>query len=57
MVCSVSGRKLEISDRIACFLDTGKVVLAPVDRHVTTMPEVISPDSKIESTPRCSETS
>ena len=30
----VSGGKLEISDRIACFLDTGKVVLAPADRHV-----------------------
>ena len=51
----VSGGKLEISDRIACFLDTGKVVLAPADRHVTTMPEVISPDSKIESNFRCSE--
>lgn len=51
----VSGGKLEISDRIACFLDTGKVVLAPADRHVTTMPDVISPDSKIESNFRCSE--
>ena len=51
----VSGGKLEITERIACFLDTGNVL--PVSAKTKNRPEVgvISEDMKIEPDFVCSE--
>ncbi len=51
----VSGGKLEITERIACFLDTGNVI--PVSAKTKNRPEVgvISEDMKIEPDFVCSE--
>lgn len=51
----VSGGKLEISDRIAYFLDTGKVMPAKVVRKSTTKILDITEDRKIEADFVCTE--
>lgn len=51
----VSGGKVEITDRIAYFLDTGKILPAQTERKRTTTISVISEDSKIEANFVCSE--
>ncbi|MDE7177778.1 MAG: SAP domain-containing protein [Lachnospiraceae bacterium] len=51
----VSGGKIEISDRIAYFLDTGKILSASTARKKTTAITTISPDTKIEANFVCSE--
>ena len=53
-----SGGKLEITERIAYFLDTGEVVLlhASVKMKATTAPAVITENSLIEPNFVCSET-
>ena len=51
----VSGGKIEIADRIAYFLDTGKVASAPKVRKKTTKISEIREDTKIEADLICSE--
>lgn len=51
----VSGGKIEIADRIAYFLDTGKVLSAPKARKKVTTIDAISEDTKIEADFVCSE--
>lgn len=51
----VSGGKIEITDRIAYFLDTGKVLPAPKTRKKSTVISTISEDAKIETDFVCSE--
>ena len=51
----VSGGKIEIADRIAYFLDTGKVLSAPKARKKVTRIDAISEDTKIEADFVCSE--
>ena len=51
----VSGGKLEITDRIAYFLDTGKILSAPVERKKATVLSIINEDTKIEANFVCSE--
>ena len=50
-----SGGKIEISDRIAHFLDTGKVLSAPTARKKAATISAISEDTKIEANFVCSE--
>lgn len=50
-----SGGKVEITDRIAYFLDTGKILSAQTERKRTTTISVISEDTKIEANFVCSE--
>ncbi len=50
-----SGGKLEITDRIAYFLDTGEVNTVPHDKRRTTIIDVIDEDTKIESNFKCTE--
>lgn len=51
----VSGGKLEITDRIACFLDTGKVLPASAATKKAPVISEIYEDTKIESDFVCSE--
>lgn len=51
----VSGGKVEITDRIACFLDTGKILSAQTARKRTTVISTISKDTKAEANFVCSE--
>ena len=51
----VSGGKIEIADRIAYFLDTGKVRSVPRARKKATTIVTISEDTKIEADFVCSE--
>ena len=51
----VSGGKIEISDRIAYFLDTGKILSAKPERKKTTTVSVISEETEIEADFVCSE--
>lgn len=50
-----SGGKLEITDRIAYFLDTGSVLPASGGRKRAAVPDTISEATKIESNFKCSE--
>ena len=50
-----SGGKIEITDRIAYFLDTGKILSAPMTRKKATEISDISEDTKIEANFVCSE--
>lgn len=50
-----SGGKLEITDRIAYFLDTGKVLPAPRARKRAAVVSDINEDTKIEADFVCSE--
>lgn len=51
----VSGGKIEITERIAYFLDTGKVLAAPIKRKKAATVSIISEDTKIEANLVCSE--
>ena len=51
----VSGGKLELTDRIACFLDTGKVLETSTKRKATVDVGVITEDTVIEANIVCSE--
>lgn len=51
----VSGGKIEIADRIAYFLETGKVLPAPTARKKATAISTISEDTEIEANFVCSE--
>ena len=51
----VSGGKIEITDRIAYFLDTGKILPAPAERKKATAISVIREDTEIEANFVCSE--
>lgn len=51
----VSGGKIELTDRIACFLDTGKVLKASSKREITIHLGTITEDTKIEPNIVCSE--
>lgn len=51
----VSGGKVEITDRIAYFLDTGKILSVQTARKRTTVISTISEDTKIEANFVCSE--
>lgn len=51
----VSGGKIEITDRIAYFLDTGKILPAPAERKRAATISAICEDTKIEAHFVCSE--
>lgn len=51
----VSGGKIEITDRIAYFLDTGKILSAQTSRKKATAISTISEEAKIEANFVCSE--
>ena len=51
----VSGGKIEITDRIAYFLDTGKILPAPAERKKATAISAIREDTEIEANFVCSE--
>ena len=51
----VSGGKLEITDRIAYFLDTGKILSASTERKRATTIPTICEDTKMEANFVCSE--
>lgn len=51
----VSGGKIELTDRIAYFLDTGKVLVNPKKRKIAINVGVISEDTIIEPNIVCSE--
>lgn len=51
----VSGGKIEITERIAHFLDTGKILSAKAERKKTTIVSDISEDTEIEADFVCSE--
>ena len=51
----VSGGKIELIDRIACFLDTGKVLETSTKRKTTKDVGVITENTLIESIVVCSE--
>lgn len=51
----VSGGKIELTNRIAYFLDTGKVLSATTVKRKSTLTEEISPKSVIEANFVCSE--
>ena len=51
----VSGGKVELTDRIACFLDTGKVLETSVKRKATIDIGLIIENTRIESNIVCSE--
>lgn len=50
-----SGGKMEITERIACFLETGKVMPAAARKKRTAAESAISEDSRIEADFVCSE--
>ena len=51
----ISGGKIELADRIACFLDTGKVLEASVKRKAPANVQLIDENTIIESNIVCSE--
>lgn len=51
----VSGGKIEIADRIAYFLETGKILSVSSERKKGTAISVLSEDAKIEANFVCSE--
>lgn len=51
----VSGGKIEITDRIAYFLDTGKILSAPAEKKRAATISIIYEDTKIEADFVCSE--
>jgi len=51
----VSGSKIQLTERIAYFLETGKVLKTFVKRKVTANIDVITEDTKIEDNIICSE--
>lgn len=51
----ISGGKIELIDRIACFLDTGKVLETSTKRKTTKDVGVITENTLIESNVVCSE--
>ena len=51
----VSGGKIELTDRIACFLDTGKVLETSAKRKATIDVGLITENTLIESNIVCSE--
>ena len=51
----VSGGKMELTERIACFLDTGKVLETSAKRKTTTNIGTITENTKIEPNIVCSE--
>lgn len=51
----ISGSKLEITERIAEYLDTGLILTAPASRRKTTVLSTIEKDTIIESEFICSE--
>ncbi len=51
----VSGGKIELTDRIACFLDTGKIPEMPAKRKNTAYTGLITEGSIIEADIVCSE--
>lgn len=51
----VSGGKIELTDRIACFLDTGEILYAPKAKRRAAVISNICEDTKIESDFVCSE--
>jgi len=51
----VSGGKIELTDRIACFLDTRKVLEASAKRQTTRDVGIITENTPIESNIVCSE--
>lgn len=51
----VSGGKIELTDRIACFLDTGKVLETSAKRKTTVNVGLITEDTVIEPNIVCSE--
>lgn len=51
----VSGGKVELTDRIACFLDTGKVLETSAKRKATIDVGLITENTRIESNIVCSE--
>lgn len=51
----VSGGKIELTDRIACFLDTGKIVETSAKRKTTANIDAITEDTVIETDIVCSE--
>ncbi len=51
----VSGGKLELTERIACFLDTGKVMNTSTKRKANAVVGAITEDTIIESNIVCSE--
>ena len=51
----VSDGKSELTDRIACFLDTGKILRAPAKKRTTGSVSVITEDTLIEHNIVCSE--
>ncbi len=51
----VSGGKIELTDRIACFLDTGKVLETSAKRTTTINVGLITEDTVIEPNIVCSE--
>lgn len=52
---SVSGSKIELTERIAYFLETGKVLKTSEKRKVTANIDAITEDTKIEENIICSE--
>ena len=51
----ISGGKIEITDRIAFFLDTGKIQYTPTVKRKTALVTHIKEDTRIESNFVCSE--
>lgn len=51
----VSGGKIEITERIAYFLDTGKILTASIKRKKAAIVSIIGKDTKIEANLVCSE--
>lgn len=51
----VTGSKIELTDRIAYFLETGKVLRTSDKRKVATNIDIITEDTKIEENIICSE--
>lgn len=51
----VSGGKIELTDRIACFLDTGKVLKTSAKRKTMINIDTITENTKIEPNIVCSE--
>lgn len=51
----VSGGKLELTERIACYLETGKVIECPTKRKGTSNIGTITEDTQIEPDIVCSE--
>ncbi len=50
-----SGGKIELTERIACFLDTGRVIKTSAKRNETPKVGIITEDTRIEENFVCSE--